>query len=116
MLLHRMNAKQEVIDIRAEDTCAGALEPARGGMKEYWQKENVRSLDGLPGLTVAYDSTTTFKQSGPYPKDDVRIANTTESLFDTRSVLGFLFGILVSVAFVQLRTYIVPFLMNVNKV
>lgn len=112
MRLHRMNALQEIIDIREEATCPEALEPPRpkGGLKEYWQKKNAQSLDGLPGLAVAHESTTRFKESGPYPQDNIYISSVKEPVLDNRTAVGFLFGILVSVAFLQLRAYIAPLL------
>lgn len=116
MLLHRIAGKKEGADIQAETTCPEAQEPPRpyGGLKLYWKNKNARSIDGLPGLAVAHASLTRFEESKQYPKDDIHIAsvnvNVKEPVFDTRSAVWFLLGILVSVAFVQLRTSLAPLL------
>ncbi|KAF9531429.1 hypothetical protein CPB83DRAFT_786776, partial [Crepidotus variabilis] len=66
MKLHKMAAFKESKDIEAEAaSCYQAK--ARGypdrptaGLKGYWEKNNVKSIDGLPGLQDAYKSTTMF--------------------------------------------------------
>jgi len=115
MLLHRIAAKKEGADIRAEATCPEALEPPQpyGGLKEHWKNNNARSIDGLPGLAVAHASLIKFKEPKSYPRDDISIGNVKngkEPVFDTRSAAWFLLGISISLVFVQLKTYFAPLL------
>jgi len=113
MLLHSHFARAETVDIRAETADPDAEEPPRpkGGVKGYWKDKNAQSIDGLPGLAVAHASMTKFKESGPFPQDDVRISSKKAPLpFDTKSAMAFLFGILASIAFLQLRAHIISLL------
>ncbi|KAK2462819.1 hypothetical protein APHAL10511_005210 [Amanita phalloides] len=53
---HEMSVSVEAVDIASG--CPS--EPAKGGLKEYWQKQNIKSLDGLPGVLSAFQSTRQF--------------------------------------------------------
>lgn len=112
MLLLSKAARAEAADIRAEAADPEAQEPPlpEGGLKGHWKTKNAESIDGLPGLAVAHTSMTKFKESGPFPQDDTRISNHKVPVLDARSAVGFLFGILATVTFLQLRTYIAPLL------
>jgi hypothetical protein len=56
---------------RASDA-TGSTEMDERGLRAYWIKKNLRSVDGLPGLLTAPDSKATplsvFDKEGPRPK------------------------------------------------
>jgi hypothetical protein len=56
---------------RASDA-TGSTEMDERGLRAYWIKKNLRSVDGLPGLLTAPDSKVTplsvFDKEGPRPK------------------------------------------------
>jgi len=64
MTLHSVTSKAESKDTEAE--LALSASPAsspplpEGGLKFYWKEKNQKSLDGLPGLLSAFNSTRSF--------------------------------------------------------
>ncbi|KAF8184808.1 hypothetical protein BJ912DRAFT_974135 [Pholiota molesta] len=65
MRLHGFFARKESEDIKAESCTTMESEPPRSdkGLKAYWESKNIKSIDGLPALLTAFNSTTTFDQS-----------------------------------------------------
>jgi len=66
MTLSHWTLKRESKDAEAElalsaSSCFPASPPRpEEGLKFYWKEKNQKSLDGLPGLLSAFNSTTTF--------------------------------------------------------
>ncbi|KAG7440355.1 uncharacterized protein BT62DRAFT_957155 [Guyanagaster necrorhizus] len=92
-------AKRELADIEAEETESPICEPPRpdNGLKRYWIKNNLTSIDGLPGMTTGQDSTDKFQTRGRvYKKDNESVS--MRGYFrqvDMRFVLGFSLGVAV---------------------
>ena len=84
--LKELFARKEDEDISASAHCdhPSEAEPPRPekGLKYYWKLKNTQSLDGLPGVLVAPDSTRPFeKREGLVIRSDeesVCISGTTE--------------------------------------
>ena len=94
--------KQESCD-RTSDATA-STEIAQGGIKAYWKRKNLRSVDGLPGLLTAPDSKVTpvsnFDKEGPRPK--LRRPSSKEgSALSICATLGtgFVLGVLANTVF-----------------
>lgn len=107
MKLHGFFARKESEDIKAESCTTMASEPPRSGkgLKAYWESKNIKSIDGLPALLTAFNSTTTFNQSvasRDWGKDDERLSSEGKqrrpitTLADMKLILGFLLGLMVS--------------------
>lgn len=67
MTLHNWTLKRESKDaevelaLRSASSCFPASPPRpEEGLKFYWKEKNQESIDGLPGLLSAFNSTTTF--------------------------------------------------------
>jgi hypothetical protein len=52
--------KKEIID----DEATSSSEVPENGLKGYWKFKNTKSLDGLPGIQTAYQSTRRFEEYG----------------------------------------------------
>ncbi|KAF8965391.1 hypothetical protein BDZ97DRAFT_780378 [Flammula alnicola] len=136
MKLHNMAANKEREDIKAEtcspsnvsstDTDTSATSSAGGpanaltepplpekGLKHYWKANNVKSIDGLPGLQSAFTSTKTFDENvarRDWGKDDERFATDVKQRrvpgiarwVDMKLLVGFVLGMLVSGLWVNL--------------
>jgi hypothetical protein len=107
MRLHGFFARKESEDIKAESCTIMESEPPRSdkGLKAYWESKNIKSIDGLPALLTAFNSTTTFDQSivsRDWGKDDERISSEKKQRrpitmpADLKLIIGFLLGLMVS--------------------
>jgi hypothetical protein len=107
MKLHAMAARKESEDVKAESCIALGSEPPlpEQGLKWYWKNHNAKSIDGLPAVSTAFNSTTIFDEgitSRNWGSDDERLSSETKqqhvstTLVDLRLIIGFLLGILVS--------------------
>jgi len=98
---------REKKDVEAE---ADAEDPsvckAEGGLKDYWEQKNTKSLDGLPGLSSA--SSTGFRPTGydvnlwttspPSEEKDTAEARRATQFFDTKFLAGVATGGLFATA------------------
>lgn len=107
MKLHAMAARKESEDVKAESCITMGSEPPlpEQGLKSYWKNHNAKSIDGLPAVLTAFNSTTTFDESitsRDWGRDDERLSSETKqrhastTLVDLRLIIGFLLGILAS--------------------
>jgi len=101
---------REVADIEAESVRGSDEHPPRpeNGLKQYWMTANAKSLDGLPGILSAHESTKSFKKSDAvFRKDDERVRTEYEGLLDgfvdRKAVMGFALGVLASILYARSR-------------
>jgi hypothetical protein len=97
-----MSDKFESMEVTPDGAGDDNSIPANG-LKQYWAKQNTSSIDGLPGLTTAFKSSTNFEtRRAVYEKDFIglktRMTTTTSATGQPYLVgLGaFLFGIVLS--------------------
>lgn len=109
--LSQIAAKREAVDKNAE---SAARDPSmwkpQGGIHAYWEKNNMKSLDGLTGLSLAHQHS--FKFSGyagdsasdlPSPGEAKPTVHVTKALgltlldlADKRLLFGLLIGAVIS--------------------
>ena len=115
--LKELLARREDEDISASAHCdhPSEAEPPRPekGLKYYWKLKNTQSLDGLPGVLVAPDSTRRFeKREGLVIRSDeesVCISGTTKGwglkslgeVCDLKVLIAFSLGVGVSAAWTR---------------
>ena len=68
--------------------------------------KNAHSLDGLPGVLSAHESTKPFKKTNlTFKKDDERLQTRFQGILDEcvdrRVVLGFAIGVLASISYAR---------------
>ncbi|OAX40583.1 hypothetical protein K503DRAFT_599954 [Rhizopogon vinicolor AM-OR11-026] len=103
---------------RASATAASTEMDPRG-LKAYWIQENLRSLDGLPGLLTAPDSKATFisvfDKEGPRPILR-RLSSREGNALTSSATLGICFalGVLVTTVLPRILTNIGKFGMFTN--
>ncbi|KAJ7763114.1 hypothetical protein DFH07DRAFT_812789 [Mycena maculata] len=92
-------AKKESLDAAQADS-----EGFVDGLKRYWNKSNLLSLDGLTGLTVAPYTTETFPlQNTDYKPDNEKPSNRSlELVGGTNLLVGFSLGVLATSVCMQL--------------
>ncbi|KAF9004549.1 hypothetical protein BDQ17DRAFT_1424401 [Cyathus striatus] len=113
MKLHIMAANKELQDISAESCLTAPAEPPRPrtGLKGYWFKHNMRSIDGLPALESAYESIIKFERDvweAKREKDDETPRGTTvkkerQGGNGEMVIWGFMLGVAASAAVGLLR-------------
>jgi hypothetical protein len=73
----------------------------QNGIKAYWTSTNLKSIDGLPGLQTAHESTVPFQSVFPQTKVATKMAaNNNPMIF---AALGFVAGAILSALAVHLR-------------
>lgn len=105
-LLPETAAKMEACD---NDDLEGKWDESKPkfGMKKWWRNENVKSLDGLPGLSLALKFGDLFQNAG-VPKSSIEVSNPETSVesrgtvsqtrsLDKKVVAAFLWGFLAAV-------------------
>lgn len=98
-------AKTEEVDLAADPT-----ERVEGGMKQYWAEKNLYSMDGLPGLTSAYDTTVPLRSIPPPPSKPAAGTAVNPGPDKARNyspmpfaVVGFVVGSLLTAAIIRLQ-------------
>jgi len=98
--LHQFAAKLELVE---QSYPTDVEEAPEGGMKKYWVKSNLKSLDGLPGLLTAPTAKGSFQNLGVFEqtanKPGIRTA--LANAVDLKTFIGFILGVIVSTAFAQ---------------
>lgn len=100
-------SRLERIDLKAAET-GEAAGVAEGGLKDYWSKKNLQSIDGLPGLCEAQNSTALYKPPPEYKTDNENVSHISErslsgrkivpSVVDLRLLVGVLLGVIMTLA------------------
>lgn len=103
--------KREETDIEAEaelePTCTAPPRP-KNGLKQYWITTNTKSLDGLPGLLSAYNSSKPFMQKDVVFKKDIEGTESStwlsrlalvSGLVDPKVIVAFALGVVASAAY-----------------
>lgn len=90
--------KREECDVESESQGARSDK----GLKAYWSK-HASSIDGLPGLKTATESSVIFKNTGIPGKNTVSDKpHPLAQIIDKKVVVGFSAGVLVSAVFITL--------------
>lgn len=102
MVLHNMAAKKEGVDIQAASCSPGEYDDdvtyPEKGVKYYWKHHNIESIDGLPALSEAFNSTKVFNVYTPQKKLTIKSISSgcnnssSPNFFDTRLVTGIAIG------------------------
>jgi hypothetical protein len=103
--LVKMASVKESADRVAEATSPSTPRLPEKGLKRYWAEKNAKSLDGLPGILSAHQSTKPFiAEDVVYKADDFGTRKTLAlgTLVDTKLLAGFSLGFLAAVVYVQL--------------
>ncbi|KAL0959270.1 hypothetical protein HGRIS_014541 [Hohenbuehelia grisea] len=112
--LLELNARKEGLDRSAEEAAEASGDPssvqrAERSLKRYWAEKNKYSLDGLPELISAADSPKRFeecktifkKDDITQPRDGVNAAQFLKSFVDSKVLVGFFLGMLVTTVYVN---------------
>ncbi|KAF8184807.1 hypothetical protein BJ912DRAFT_974134, partial [Pholiota molesta] len=91
MKLHGMAARKESEDVKAESSAASGK-----GLKWYWKNHNAKSIDGLPAVSTAFNSTAILMKALLRLSSETKQQHANTTLVDLRLIIGFLLGILVS--------------------
>ncbi|KAJ6629376.1 hypothetical protein B0H10DRAFT_1363283 [Mycena sp. CBHHK59/15] len=89
-------AKKESLDNDGDEGAAALVD----GLKRYWNTKNLKSLDGLTGLTTAPFTSETFQPTQSIYKPDNE--KTGKRLGDMNLLVGFSIGILAASLYVRL--------------
>ncbi|KAJ6555199.1 hypothetical protein DFH09DRAFT_1165762 [Mycena vulgaris] len=93
-------AKKESIDVVEAD-------PQGSGLLAYWNKSNLKSLDGLTGMTIAPFKTPTFPvKSNSYKADDEKTSSRSmEAVSPVNLLVGFSLGLFVASMYMRMSRY-----------
>jgi hypothetical protein len=102
------SVNKEIADIEAESGPDIGESPPRPekGLKWYWMFRNAKSLDGLPGVLYAHESTKPFQKNDVgFKKDDERVRTRYEGILDEyidrKAVVGFAIGVLATISYAR---------------
>ncbi|KAJ7202054.1 hypothetical protein GGX14DRAFT_463624 [Mycena pura] len=102
---HRTRLLTWAVQKESLDSAAEAASPV-GGLRAYWNKANLKSLDGLPGLLIAPYTTESFpiKHRDGYKPDDESTGHRLTRVFgrDMNLLVGFTLGVLATSVYMRM--------------